>query len=312
VDLEGHERVLYRVPGALKVQDVAKDGRILLVHELIRAGILGHVPGEEGERELGWLDWSIHRALSRDGQWLLFDESGDAPHGDSWLFLRRTDGSAPEKLGSGSYADLSPDGQWVAAVPSDFRGQVNLLPTGSGQPRSISLPSLKAYGVAWFPDGKHVALAASEAGKGTRIYVVDVESGAPRPISPEGSATRIRGAVSPDGKFVAGRAADGETYLFPVSGGAAQKVEGLREGESVLGWSADAQSVYVGALGETTNDIYLVNLATGHRQPFRTLSPADKAGLTYVALPTFTSDGRYYVYSYNRQISELFVAEGVR
>ncbi len=55
VDLAGHDRMLYRVPGALRLQDVARDGRVLFVHELIRAGILGHVPGESGERELaGW------------------------------------------------------------------------------------------------------------------------------------------------------------------------------------------------------------------------------------------------------------------
>jgi len=31
----------------------------------------------------------------------------------------------------------------------------------------------------------------------------------------------------------------------------------------------------------------------------------------HIARTHFTADGRYYVYSYNRQISELFVAEGI-
>jgi hypothetical protein len=35
-------------------------------------------------------------------------------------------------------------------------------------------------------------------------------------------------------------------------------------------------------------------------------------GLTYLGPPRFTADGRYYVYSYNRQISERFVAEDTR
>jgi hypothetical protein len=89
VDLEGHDRALYRVPGTLKIQDIARDGRVLLVHELIWAGILARVPGEQGERELGWLDWSIGRKLSSDGKWLLFDESGDAPGNRNWVYLRR-------------------------------------------------------------------------------------------------------------------------------------------------------------------------------------------------------------------------------
>jgi hypothetical protein len=34
--------------------------------------------------------------------------------------------------------------------------------------------------------------------------------------------------------------------------------------------------------------------------------------MTYLSPPHFTADGCYYVYSYNRQISERFVAEGIR
>ena len=312
VDLNGHERVLYRVPGALKIQDIAKDGRVLLVHELIRAGILGHVTEDEDERELGWLDWSIHRSLSKDGKKLLFDESGDAPRGDSWLYLRNTDGGTPEKLGSGSYGDLSPDGNWVAAVPADFAGQVNLLPTGSGQAYSIHFDGLKAYRAGWFPDGKHLALEASAKGAGTQIFVVDVEKRSLRPISPEGVTSPIRGTVSPDGKFVAGRGADGNAYLFDVAGHAPQAVAGLLAGESIVGWTASGQSVYVGTTGETASEVFVVDLGSGRRRLFRRLAPMDKAGLTYISVPTITPDGHYYVYSYNRQISELFVVQGMR
>ena len=312
VDLNGKERALYRVPGTLKIQDIAKDGRVLLVHELIRAGILGHVAEGEDERELGWLDWSIHRSLSKDGKKLLFDESGDAPRGDSWLYLRDTNAGAPEKLGSGSYGDLSPDGNWVAAVPADFGGQVHLLPTGPGQAYSMHFDGLKAYRVGWFPDGKHLALEASAKGAGTQIFVVDVEKRSLHPISPEGVTSPIRGVVSPDGKFVAGRGADGTSYLFDVAGGAAQAVSGLQRGESIVGWTTSGQSVYVGSTGETASEVFVVDLGSGRRRLFRWLAPADKAGLTYLSIPTITPDGRYYVYSYNRQISELFVAQGMR
>jgi hypothetical protein len=54
--------------------------------------------------------------------------------------------------------------------------------------------------------------------------------------------------------------------------------------------------------------ISLVDLATGKRRGFQTVGPLDKAGLTYVSPPKFSPDGKYYVYGYNRQISELFVA----
>jgi hypothetical protein len=123
--------------------------RTALVHELIWSGILAHVPGEQAERELGWLDWSIGRKISDDGKWLLFDESGDATGNQAWVYLRRTDGAPPVLLGEGAYCDLSADGKWVAAAPSDSSGHINLLPTGAGEARKLSVAGLRVYRVMW-------------------------------------------------------------------------------------------------------------------------------------------------------------------
>ena len=309
VDLEGHQRILYRVPGTLKIQDISRDGRVLLVHELIWAGILAHVPGEQAERDLGWLDWSIDRKLSDDGKFMLFDESGDAPGEQTWIYLRRTDGTPPVLLGEGAYGDLSADGKWVAAAPSDSSGQINLLPTGAGESRKLQLAGLKIYRVMWLPDQQHVVVSASVASKTVRGYVVDLQTAAARAFTPEG--VRLSPAVSPDGRFVAGAGADGHTYLFPVDGGPARSIE-AKANERVLSWASDQKSVYVAATGETGTTIYRVDIATGQRKLFRAISPLDKTGVTYIAPGYITPDGRYYAYSYNRQISELFVVDGLK
>jgi Tol biopolymer transport system component len=308
VDLQGHERIVYRVPGTLKIQDIAKDGRVLLVHELMWAGILARVPGEQGERELGWLDWSISRKLSNDGKWLLFDESGDAPGDQGWVFLRQTNGSPPVLLGEGAYGDLSQDGTRVATVPGNFSGQINLVPTGAGETKKVHFAGLKIYRVLWLPDGEHVVLSASDASKTLRGYVVDLRTAAAQPFTPEG--VRVQ-AVSPNGKFVAGEGADRRTYLFPLDGSPAQSLQ-ANGAERVLGWSSDQKSVYVAANGETGTSIFQLDIKTGHRVLFRDISPMDKTGVTYIAPGTITPDGRYYTYSYNRQISELFVVDGLK
>jgi eukaryotic-like serine/threonine-protein kinase len=312
VDLAGHDRTLYRVPGTLKIQDIAGDGRVLLVHELSWAGILAHVPGEQGERELGWLDWSIGRKLSEDGKWLLFDETGAAPGDHAWVYLRRTDGAPPVLLGDGAYCDLSADGKWVAAAPSDYSGQINLLPTGPGEARRLRFPGLKIYRVAWLPDQEHVVFSASDASKTLRGYVVDVKAAAAaaRQFTPEG--VRLYSAVSPDGKLVAGVGADRRSYLFPLDGGPARSVE-VNADERVVGWASDGQSLYVAAAtGGPGTTIYQVDIETGRRKLFRAVSPLDKTGVSYIGFGYVTPDGRYYVYSYNRQISELFVVEGLK
>ena len=309
VDLRGHDRLVYRVPGALKVQDVAKDGRVLLVHELIMAGILAHVPGEKGERELGWLDWSIIRSLSDDGKWLLFDESGFAPGNQTWIYLRSTDGSPPVRLGEGTYCDLSPDGKWVAAVPSDFSGRIQIIPTGAGQVRTFQLPNMKLFSVSWLPNQKQLLIRGAEVGKALRGYVFDMDNSALRPITPEG--VRLTAQSSPDGKFAPVSLADGTVWLLPIAGGELRSIA-AHPPERVYGWSADGKSVYVATTGETTNNIYRVNIKTGQRELFGTVSPSDKVGVTYVSPPLVTPDGKYYAYSYNRQISELFVVEGLQ
>jgi eukaryotic-like serine/threonine-protein kinase len=310
VDLAGHDRILYRVPGTLKIQDIARDGRVLLVHELSWAGILAHVPGEQGERELGWLDWSIGRKLSEDGKWLLFDESGAAPGDHSWVYLRRTDGAPPVLLGDGAYCDLSADGKWVAAAPSDYSGQINLLPTGPGEARRLRFPGLKIYRVVWLPDQEHIVFSASDASKTLRGYVVDLKTAGARPFTPEG--VRLHPAVSPDGKFVAGVGADRRIYLFPLDGGPARSVE-VNADERVVGWASDDKSLYVAAAtGGPGTSIYQVDIETGSRKLFRAVSPIDKTGVSYIGPGYVTPDARYYVYSYNRQISELFVVEGLK
>jgi len=308
VDLSGHDRLVYRVPGTLKVQDVANDGRVLLVHELIRAGILARVPGASSERELGWLDWSMGRELTDDGKWLLFDESGDAPGNQAWIYLRATDGSPPVRLGEGLFCDLSPDGKWVAAASSDFSGHLNIIPTGAGQTRTVVFPKMKLFRARWLPNQKQVLLLGSESGRAIRGYVFDLEKSSLRPLTPEG--TQLNGAASPDGQYAAAEAADGAIFLFPVNGGSPLPIA-VHAPEYVFGWTKDSKSVYVAATGETSTNVYRVHLDSGKRELFMTLSPEDKAGLTYLAAVHITPDGKYYAYSYNRQISELFVVEGL-
>jgi DNA-binding winged helix-turn-helix (wHTH) protein/WD40 repeat protein len=310
VDLQGHDRIVYRVPGTLKLLDIAKDGRVLLVHEQIWAGILAHIPDEQGERELGWLDWSIGRKLSDDGKWLLFDESGAAPGDHNWVYLRGTNGAPPVLLGEGAYCDLSADGKWVASAPIETAGQINLLPTGAGEARQLHFPELRIYRVMWLPDEEHIVISASNGGKTLRGYVVDLKTSAVRAFTPEG--VRLHSAVSPDGKFIAGLGADRRTYLFPIDSGPPRSVK-VNADERVVGWTSDGLSLYAAAAtGGPATSIYRVDIATGRRKLSRTLSPLEQTGISYIGPGYVTPDGRYYVYSYNRQLSELFVIEGLK
>jgi Tol biopolymer transport system component len=56
VTLGGKERVLARVPGT--IEDVARDGRVLVSRGASIWGVRGVAPGESQERELSWLEGS--------------------------------------------------------------------------------------------------------------------------------------------------------------------------------------------------------------------------------------------------------------
>src|SRR5262249_23823395 len=144
VSLAGKVRVLARVAGALTIQDVARDGRALVIHETRRLGMSARAPGESRERDLSWLDWSRPVGLSRDGKALLLCGSGEGGGAGYSFYVRGTDGSPAVRLGGGQGVAISPDGKWALALIHKLTDpQILLYPTGPGQPRPVSLPGLR-------------------------------------------------------------------------------------------------------------------------------------------------------------------------
>ena len=96
------------------------------------------------DRDLSWLNTSHVRALSQDGQTLLFAETG---LGTNYAVCLRKTGVSPGesksggspviRLGEGWPADLSADGKWVLAVVQSRPPQLVIYPTGAGETRNF-------------------------------------------------------------------------------------------------------------------------------------------------------------------------------
>ena len=313
VDLHGRSRTVLPLPESARVQDISSAGDVLLTSDNLTAGIRGRAPGESVERDLTWLDWSITAAISRDGRTLLFDEEGEGGGSNYAVCVRGMDGSQPIRLGEGSAEDLSPDGKWVVATrywtsPPDLV----LLPTGPGQPRALPPTGLENIVRAeFFPSGERLLILGNERGRGIRPYVRGLEGGPLRPITPEGIVVRA-GAISPDGKWVLGSARGGDTSLYPVEGGSPRPIQGRLPEEVVLGWSANGKSIYVARPGGHPVEVIRVDLATGKRVSWERIQVGeDRAGAT-VVLPILGPDDHTYAYTYARNLSELFLARGLR
>jgi serine/threonine protein kinase/Tol biopolymer transport system component len=313
VSLSGKLRELLSAPGTLTLHDTGSGGRALLSRDAMRAGAIGLAPGENKERDLSWQDWTVPVDISADGKLMLFTEAGEAGGGDYAVFTRDTNGAPAVRLGQGSSRSLSPDGNWALVLrqnmsPPDFV----LLPTGVGQPRALPTGNIVPNHGQFFPDSKRLLFDGHEAGHASRVYVMNLEGGQPRPITPEGFGLGPSlGCVSPDGKRIATVTGDG-IALFAVDGGEPQLLSGVQPGETPLHWARDGQSLLVGSRSETTCQVWRLDLRTGGRTAWKTFSPSDVAGLVSVACPVSSADEKQYVFGYRRNLSDLFLVDHLK
>ncbi len=315
VSLSGKLRVVTGSTGSLTLQDIARDGRVLLIDEFRRLGLSALAPGQTKERDLSWLDWSRPSGLSRDGQTVMFYEAGEGGGAGYSTYVRKTDGSPAVRLGEGQGAGLSPDGAWATSVVRKLTDpRLVLYPTGAGQARTLSAAGLSVTGGGRFlPDSRHLIVTATEAGRGTRLYLIDMAAGEgakARPITAEN--TRAPGPVSNDGTRFVAAGPDGKSRIYSIATGQGSAIPGVEAGELFPGWTADDRSLYVQKRGGPSARIDRLDLATGRREPWKEILPADAAGVVRVSSVFLAPDGSFYVYAYSRVLSNVYLVEGLK
>jgi Tol biopolymer transport system component len=164
----------------------------------------------------------------------------------------------------------------------------------------------------WFPDGRRILVQGHEPGRGSRLYVVDLEGGPVRPVSGEGVRIDGSNAISPDGSLVTATDRDGKAVVFSLAGGAPRPIPGLSADDEISRWTEDGRSLYVFRHGELPAKVVRLNLATGKREPWKELLPTDPAGVVTITPILLTPDGKTYAYSYPRILSQLFLGEGLK
>jgi Tol biopolymer transport system component len=313
VTLTGRERLISSQVASLVLQDIARDGRVLFAAALeLRSRIFYRGPGDERERELSGLDWSIIRDISADGKLVTFDESGEGAAESADAYIRDVNASAGVKLGPGRNPALSPDGKSVLAVAYDG-GSVVIYPVGLGETRRIAPKGFLVGSAFLHPNGKEILFFANELGHGSRIYRMSLEGGAPRPVSAEG-VTGIRAcAPSPDGRYIPGfSVSDGKIWLYSLVGGEPRVVAGLIPNDRVVGWVAGAKALFVYRMGELPAKLSRVDYQTGERELVHEITPADRAGVSASLGIRVTPDGKAYAYGQTQMLHELYLVEGLK
>ncbi|MFS8085693.1 MAG: hypothetical protein ACMG6H_08700, partial [Acidobacteriota bacterium] len=310
VTLSGKVRVVLRTLANVKLQDTAPNGEVLLTASHVSTPITGLLPGETKERDLSWLNHVLVTDLSPDGTSFIFNEFGQGSGANYAIYLGKTDGSPAVRLGDGYGLGRSPDGKWVISILFN-PPQIVLLPTGAGQAKPLERFGIEqyGYGASWLPDGKSIVFVGKEPGHAMRTYVQSLDGGKPQPLTPEGITGFL---VSPDAKFVVGRDRNNKHALYPLAGGEPRPIPGIEDSDRVIRWDSEANSLYVYRDRELPLKIYKLNLAVGHRELWKEISPADPGGRLGSVNVLLTQDGKGYIYAFTRHLSDLYLIKGLK
>ena len=303
------ERLIYAAPSCLTLHDVSREAALMTTENQRMTMIVSTAAGQK--RDLTWLDFSSIRDFSPSGDTVLSVESGEGGGPEYATYARKIDGSPGVLLGPGRGMAFSPDGKWVLAIQrvGAAAGQLMLYPTGAGEARQVTRDTITRQWATFFPDGRRVAFIGSERGKGSRLYVQNLDGGVARPISPEGVRMDAH-PVSPDGRFVAAIAPDGRLSLFPVEGGTTIPLPQDLTGMWPIRWSNDGRSLYMFRREEVPPRIYLYDVKSGRSTVAKTISlPEPGVGATAIQI---SPDGKLFGYSYATNLTDLQLVRGVQ
>jgi Tol biopolymer transport system component/tRNA A-37 threonylcarbamoyl transferase component Bud32 len=314
----GRAREIWSVPSELTILDVAPDGRALVTVDTTRTQTYWVGPGDAVERDISWMSWAEPRSITADGRGVLFSRYDAGAGRDYEVGLRRIDASSAVRLGSGEALQFSPDGTRALALVYSAPRQLMVLPTGAGEPRSLTVDGFDYVSAGWHPDGRRVIFVADRQGQPLSAYIQDAAGGAPTRL---GVALgrfdpRIRNwgslLISPDGKWFTG--SEGPPTLLAVDGSGPRAFPTLGDADFPVGWTGDGRGLFVSRPGSTAGatEIVRVDLASGAIMPWKEIVPRDAAGLTTRVRCHLTPDGRTIVYSASRYLTDLYLVEGLK
>jgi hypothetical protein len=186
-----------------------------------------------------------------------------------------------------------------------------VLPTGAGEAKTLPRGPIRThYQAAWLPDGRRVFSVAEDSTGTVAGYIQDIGGGEPTRVlqridfTPTVRPTRDGGyvAVSPIRK------------LYSLTGTPAKDVPGIAPEErfSCAGFSGDGRQIFVIPIGSQRPTLLGIDLKTGARRTIRTIAPRNPAGVLGANFVRVSGDGKAYAYLLARNLSDIYVAEGLR
>jgi DNA-binding winged helix-turn-helix (wHTH) protein/Tol biopolymer transport system component len=310
VGLDGKVRNLFQMPGRLRLMDVSPGGKVLLTTENTRQQAYGYHLPDNKSVNLAWLDWTRGTGLSRDGQWAVFDESAEGVGREYGVFLRNMDGSQPVRIGSGWSGEISPDNKWVISGSLKQPSPTVLLPTGAGDPITLTDGFLDhARSTSFLPNAKGILTTAARHGENLRTYFVPLDGGPPHPVGPGA----FRGTVaSPDSALAAGWIGNRAVIVSLDQGRVIHDLPSIDVHEKIVQWSAGGHSLFLFVTNHRTANIFELNIDTHQRKLICAFAPPDSSGITLYRDARVDPSGQHFLFTVRNTLSDLFLLENVK
>ncbi len=185
---------------------------------------------------------------------------------------------------------ISPDNQVGYVDPASDTTKVLLLPTGIGETKTVAAPNFRYRSADWASDGHTLVMRASESGKPLRFWVQNIDGGAPRAVTPEGTDDGLFLTIRHT-DYVCARDTVGIVRLYPIDGGEPKTVAGVNKAERVVGASPDSDIIYVSTdSSAVARKVVRVMLQPDSDNRLSLVEPNDPAGVLGMFQPIFTSD----------------------
>jgi tRNA A-37 threonylcarbamoyl transferase component Bud32 len=308
--LSGGRRLLYQSVSQIGLEDISRDGKVLLNVEDSSTEMEFVPPGEQRERDLTWLSANFLVAISDDGHKVLFTS---LENGGSFSYIRPTDGSSPLKLGPGWALALSPDEKWVLVEADEDQSMLSFLPVGVGVPKKLSA-SLNVAQARWLRDGERLVVTAQRKGdKQWRLFVMRIDGGAPTLLSEEPIGPYFL-EVSRDDRLASVVGLDGTLIVYPLDGGHPISIPDLGKFSFPAGWTSEGHlwvSVTLKASPNLPSRLLRYDIAKRRIVEERTLAPADLTGVELIGRICITPDSRNMAVEYSRSRGYLFLLDGL-
>jgi len=304
--LDGRTRTVSTIPGALRLLDISPLGHVLLCREDDRMSMAGMFAGAAKPEEVPGFDYSAVNGISTDGNLVLFTESGDAGAAGYSIYVYDRATHTNTRLGRGQALGIAPDGKSVLALDMHDQASLLLIPVGAGQEKRISGGGLRYQSAAFFPSGKQLLVVGAYPGQPARLFVQGIDGQAPQAL--QTTACLRFPSVSPDGRSVLGFESERAVVL---------SLDNLRFRELPMplgelrpvAW-ADGQSMILSTWHGPRWKLIRANADGSAARELGSFTPQESSGQLWLSGVVATPDGASWVYSWARNVSQLYEADG--